>query len=152
MIAMALSNAPGRSALVYVEDFCRLISEHGASAWFVNRRTTRKPSVLLKSRADGRQHLVSRLVARDPAGHLVETRDSDFANLRRGNISTRVGGQGGSVGPPVRPLPSPQAAISADPCPSHLPSSSPLSDSPTAPNRIAPVARGRTVSSGSSTG
>lgn len=95
--AVAISNSPGDFAIVYADDFARITAVYGQGAWFVNKRTTRAPAVLLQSSKDGGrcQHLVARLVMGEPKGRMVEPVDGDLLNLRSSNLVSRRGGRGG---------------------------------------------------------
>lgn len=95
VMAVSISNCPGEHAIVYAEDFARIITAHGWGSWFINDSRGRAPAVLLKSRADQRQHYVARLVVHDPKGRMVDTVDGNLLNLRRSNLLTRPGSPAG---------------------------------------------------------
>lgn len=95
VMAVAISNRPGEHATLHAEDFARIISAHGWTAWFINDSNGRTPTVLIRSRADRRQYAVARLVMGEPKGRMVVPVDGDLLNLRKPNLITHQGSPAG---------------------------------------------------------
>ena len=93
VVGVRLSNAPGKTAFLYREDFDRITAHHPGRWSLVDAR---QPTSYVRVRKGGHSIYIARLVAGAPAGASICFFDNDTLNLRKQNLGFRAGDGGRS--------------------------------------------------------
>ena len=92
VVAVRLSNAPGKTASVYREDFARIVQTYPGN-WSLVDASKPISYVRVKGK-NGRSIYPARLVSEAPTGTAIGYFDDNPLNLRKGNLSYRTGAGG----------------------------------------------------------
>lgn len=91
VVGVRLSNAPGKTAWLYRDDYERIAAEYPGSWSLVDARNPRSYVRVTKG---NRSIYVGRLVVRAPARTFIGFWDGDTLNLRSSNLTIGKGGGG----------------------------------------------------------